>query len=702
MVMEDPHFHEYNDYINDFSLDHENTLSVFDQISSNQSTGYRFRDEPLDLSFLDVHSPVPNHGPSTVNLSPQINSPDEFEDSVSKFLDQILVEENLESKQSLVHDSFVWQPPFESPEEITYGSSSEYGAYSSTSGEPQWVRSDSFDTKSSVTQTPSLEYNRFSTASVTTNDVNDTMDSVNAHMLQSMLSDSESMVWYKKGMDEASKFLPVVAPIVIDLEQYNLPSNSSREVEVKSELVEMDNSPNGSNGFRGRKHFQLEDSDYEDERISKQSAVYEDEEAELSEMFDRILLCTNAKGEPTYLPNNIQPTYKTWNAPSWRPGPTSLDVRTLLINCAQSVAADDRKIANEQLKLIKQHTSPTGNASQRLTHIFALALEARLAGTGSQLYASQKVTKISAFEKLKAFQAYVAACPFKKNEIYFANRTIIEAASASSTLHIVDFGIDYGFQWPILIKHLADRPRGPPKLRITGIEFPQPGFRPAERVEETGRRLATCCERFKVPFEYNAISMQNWEMINIEDLKLQRNEFLAVNALARFENLLDETSVKDNNPRDRVLKLIRDMKPDIFVHSVVNGSYGASSFFVTRFKEALFHYSSLFDMFDATLERDNEQRLNYEREFYGRQVLNVIACEGPERVERPETYKQWQVRHSSAGFKAKRMDRELVSILKSKVKIGYHKDFVFDEDGKWMLQGWKGRILYAISCWVPT
>jgi len=35
------------------------------------------------------------------------------------------------------------------------------------------------------------------------------------------------------------------------------------------------------------------------------------------------------------------------------------------------------------------------------------------------------------------------------------------------------------------------------------------------------------------------------------------------------------------------------------------------------------------------------------------------------------------------------------------VKDIYHKDFVIDEDSGWLLQGWKGRIIYAISTWKP-
>ncbi|KAM1255200.1 hypothetical protein PS1_029669 [Malus domestica] len=90
----------------------------------------------------------------------------------------------------------------------------------------------------------------------------------------------------------------------------------------------------------------------------------------------------------------------------------------------------------------------------------------------------------------------------------------------------------------------------------------------------------------------------------------------------------------------------------------------------------------------------------FEREFYGREVMNVIACEGVERVERPETYKQWQVRCMRAGLQLLPVDQGLLKIFKDKVKAWYHKDFEIDQDSDWMLQGWKGRIVYASSCWV--
>ena len=68
-------------------------------------------------------------------------------------------------------------------------------------------------------------------------------------------------------------------------------------------------------------------------------------------------------------------------------------------------------------------------------------------------------------------------------------------------------------------------------------------------------------------------------------------------------------------------------------------------FFVTRFREALFHYSALFDMLETLVPREDWERMLIEKDIFGREALNVIAHEGWERMKRPETYKQWQVRN---------------------------------------------------------
>ncbi|KAL2332145.1 hypothetical protein Fmac_019726 [Flemingia macrophylla] len=375
----------------------------------------------------------------------------------------------------------------------------------------------------------------------------------------------------------------------------------------------------------------------------------------------------------------------------------AVDLWTLLTQCAQAVASFDQRNANELLGQIRQHSSPYGDGLQRLAHYFANGLEIRLtAGTPSY----RPLEMANAADMLKAYKLFITSSPLQRMSNLLTTKTIVSLVKNESSVHIIDFGVCYGFQWPCLVRLLSDRPGGPPKLRITGIELPQPGFRPAERVEETGRRLENYCKKWKVPFEYHCLA-QKWETIRHEDLKIDRNEVTVVSCLYRLKNLPDETVVAVNCPRDAVLKLIRKINPNIFIHGVVNGTYSAP-FFLTRFREALYHFSSLFDMFEANVLREDPQRVMLEKGLFGSDAINVIACEGAERVERPETYKQWQVRNLRAGFKQVRLDPQLVNEAKEVVKKEYHKDFVVAEDGKWVLQGWKGRILNAISAWTPA
>lgn len=376
-----------------------------------------------------------------------------------------------------------------------------------------------------------------------------------------------------------------------------------------------------------------------------------------------------------------------------------VDLTELLIRCAQKVASFDTTIAVQILGTIRKHSSPYGSSSERMAHYFANAIEARLSGIGTEVYRSFSSTRISAAQTLKSYKTYITACPFHRMSNIFANKSIFQQAIGRDKVHIIDFGILYGFQWPCIIQGFSLRPGGPPKLRITGIDLPQPGLRPAERVEETGYRLAEYCKRFNVPFKYNAIA-KNFEDVGLQDLEINPDEMLVVNSIYRMRNVLDETVV-ENRPRDVVLNFIRELNPALFVHGVLNGNYNAT-YFLTRFREAVFHFTKLFDMFEATADREDNDRKLFEQEVFGRDIVNAVACEGRSRVERPETYKKWESRNAKAGFVQMPLDSKLVDEVITKVVNKYHKDFVVHEDHKWMLQGWKGRVLYALSLWTPV
>jgi hypothetical protein len=201
-----------------------------------------------------------------------------------------------------------------------------------------------------------------------------------------------------------------------------------------------------------------------------------------------------------------------------------------------------------------------------------------------------------------------------------------------------------------------------------------------------------------VPFRFRGIA-RKFEAVHVEDLDIDPDEVLVVNSMLHLQNLMDESVfVERPNPRDMVLSTIRKMRPSVFIHTVNNGSH-SSAFFMTRFREALQSYAALFDMMDTVAPRDDDKRLLVEQDMFAACVTNIIACEGMDRVQRPQSYKQWQIRSQRAGLRKLPLDPEIVQMLKDKVKKEYHKSFVINEDQHWLLQGWKGRVLYALSMW---
>nr|XP_011461311.1 PREDICTED: scarecrow-like protein 33 isoform X1 [Fragaria vesca subsp. vesca]XP_011461312.1 PREDICTED: scarecrow-like protein 33 isoform X1 [Fragaria vesca subsp. vesca] len=495
---------------------------------------------------------------------------------------------------------------------------------------------------------------------------------------------------------------------IIDAEKYQLmPRGSQTLVGSNSASQQQNDGYNSAYRSEAKKNRQRQDSHCPEEwRSNKQSVAYCADDSEPQDMFDKALLFQGVNHESAESISHHDCSNVGSRQPKGSKSARSkrqnkkekvVDLCTMLTQCAQAVASYDQRNAVELLKQIRQHSSPYGDATQRLAHYFADGLEVRLAGARTPSYSPIASMQISTVEILKSYQMYVTSTPLKTVPIFFANMTIMKLARKATSLHIIDFGTSYGFQWPSLIQCLSERYGGPPNLRITTIELPQPGFRPTERIEETGRRLAKYCDRFSVPFEFHVIA-QKWETVGFDDLKIDRNELIVVNCLHRLKHVPDVTMM-GKSPRDAVLKLIRKINPEIFIHGVVNGAYN-SPFFLTRFKQALSHFEAIFDVFEATIPCEDQQRMFFERAGYGRDIMNVVACEGLEIVERPETYQKWQVRNVRAGLKQLPLDQELLKKVKTMSKsMDYHSDFRIDEDEQWMLQGWKGRVLMALSLW---
>ncbi|MCO5547873.1 hypothetical protein L7F22_001325 [Adiantum nelumboides] len=387
-------------------------------------------------------------------------------------------------------------------------------------------------------------------------------------------------------------------------------------------------------------------------------------------------------------------------------GRECVDLNDLLLQCAQAVGLNNLKRAVEILKKVKQYASPYGSGAERLAYYFAEAMKARFSGTGWPLYKGLLGRHPSSAEILRATCLYMVSCPFVKAYHYFINETILNVAKGATKLHILEMQGD-GFQYPSLFKALASRPEGPPQVHLIGLGFPHYSMLPAqtevvlEAVQKTGRQLSDYAASCGVPFDYTA-----WAGVR-EDLRMQdfvrpyreAGEVLVVVSASLLRYVMDDT-LDSPIVRSKLLKQGRHLNPDVYVQGIITGSY-STPFFTRRFREALSHFESVFDMLDTFIEREKIDRLVFEGEILGKAILNIVACEGAEVVDRIDKYKHWRAVTEEVGFKQLPLDKKIKDNVQFMLE-SWHKEYTIAEESQYLLMGWKGRMLHGMSTWNAT
>jgi GRAS domain family len=497
---------------------------------------------------------------------------------------------------------------------------------------------------------------------------------------------------FDKGMEEGMKFLPSIDELIANFRPDQI------SVSLTCEPEENEDKSLTRFRLRCKKKSDMDNLEHLGGRNCKVSMLCSEETARRSALFDEVLLeHDNSMQKFSKLKEVV---LRDANNFAENDQGEVHDLKSLLIQCSDAVYANDHQLAKELIEQIRNRSSLDGDGIQRMAFQYANALEARLTGTGGEAWRRTCRKWIPTSEFAKMAKLFITASPFPRVSTCCSNRTILSAAAEASVLHVVDFGIGFGFHWPSLIQAMSNQNANTKKLRITGIDFPRPGFRPAGLVEETGRRLEDYARSFSIPFEYRGITSKNWEAISPDELDIRKDELLIVNCMYCLRLVGDE-AVSLDSPRDRVLSLIYQMRPSIFIEGVLNiRSY--SPFYLTRFRQSLSLFLSVFEIVDILVARDNKLRQTVETEIFGRDIMNIIACEGSDWTTKPESYKQWHQRNVRAGFEQIPLDAAIVKECREYLSK-HHKNKIFfiEEDGNWLLQGWSGRVFDAFSVWKP-
>lgn len=371
------------------------------------------------------------------------------------------------------------------------------------------------------------------------------------------------------------------------------------------------------------------------------------------------------------------------------------DLRQGLIACARALAENDMPVADWLMTELRPMVSVSGEPLQRLGAYLLEGLVARLASSGSSIYKALKCKEPASSELLSYMHILYEVCPFFKFGYMSANGAIAEAVKGEERVHIIDFQIAMGSQWVTLIQALAARPGGPPCLRITGVDDPVSAYARGGGLHLVGKRLSRLAESCNVPFEFNAAAISGCE-VELNNLEIRSGEALAVNFPFQLHHMPDE-SVSMENHRDRLLRLVKSLSPKVVTLVEQESNTNTAPFF-PRFVETLDYYTAIFESIDVALPRENNERIQVEQHCLARDIVNIIACEGAERVERHELLGKWKSRFTMAGFTPYPLSPLVNATIKALLE-NYCENYRLEEVDGCLYLGWKNRALVVSCAW---
>ncbi|PIA65400.1 hypothetical protein AQUCO_00100705v1 [Aquilegia coerulea] len=359
----------------------------------------------------------------------------------------------------------------------------------------------------------------------------------------------------------------------------------------------------------------------------------------------------------------------------------------LLMACAESVQRGDVSLAGSIIGEMKSLLTRvnTGSGIGKVAGYFIDALSRRL-------YSPLAICAGSAMENEILYHHFYEACPYLKFAHFTANQAILEAFEGQDYVHVIDFNLMHGLQWPALIQALALRPGGPPFLRLTGIGPPSPDGR--DSLREIGLRLAELAWSVNVPFTFRGVAASRLDDVKPWMLQVKPREAVAVNSIMQLHRILGPDPIRES-PIDTVLSWIRGLNPKIVTVIEQEANHNQPEF-LDRFTEALYYYSTMFDSLEAcTLQPEKSVAEIYIQ----KEICNVVCCEGSSRVERHEPLIKWRERLTTAGFSPLHLGSNAFKQASMLLTLFSAEGYCVEEKEGCLTLGWHNRPLISASAW---
>ncbi|CAL9147857.1 protein DWARF AND LOW-TILLERING-like [Musa acuminata AAA Group] len=367
---------------------------------------------------------------------------------------------------------------------------------------------------------------------------------------------------------------------------------------------------------------------------------------------------------------------------------------SLLTSCTESMSSSNYEAMSFFLARLGEMATPFGTPLHRVVAYFTEALALRAAKLLPHIFsvAPPKTITDPTDDDDDAIALLLLDCvsPIPKFLHFTLNERLLKAFEGKDRVHIIDFDVKQGLQWPALFQSLASRPNPPGHVRITGIGECGP------HLQQAGVRLAGIAESLDLPFEFHPV-VDRLEDIRLWMLHVKREECVAVNcALTMHKTLYDESGKALTD----LLGLIRSTRPEIVVMAEQEAKHNEPTW-ETRLAGSLNYYASVFDSMEHALPVDSQARIKIE-EAFAKEIRNIVAREGSERTERHESFDRWRKLMQDGGFRCLGIGEGEQSRMIPRMYSCENYSIHEQGEGDGLTLKWLHQPLYTVSAWAPA
>ncbi|KAI3880671.1 hypothetical protein MKX03_008082 [Papaver bracteatum] len=344
----------------------------------------------------------------------------------------------------------------------------------------------------------------------------------------------------------------------------------------------------------------------------------------------------------------------------------------MLLTAAEAIEAEDWLLALRVIERLKSRLTDRQNGKNsflKLAFFFTQGLQYKS-------FNAPELPHIPPVQKqtntMSSFQMLQELTPYVKFAHLAANQAILETTQGDPEVHVIDFDVMEGIQWPPLMIDLVSRKGA--SLRITAVVGDP---RSIVHTQQTGRRLKEFADSIYLPFRFEQILLENEEDYERID---ESNKLIANCMIHQLHKpCRNFASVKC------FLNGARKLTPKMIIlteEEILNLAKIPSMSFVDFFCEAFHHYTALYDSL-VTSFRGYKAGLKLIEKVIELRILDSLKqfpCGSSDK-------KRWE--DGLKGYKAKYLVGLFSGgywVQREKCKLGLF---------------WKSRSLISTTIWLP-